>query len=194
MSPHPADLLALMLASTGICWLEANNGRPTMALTDTARRTAKGRQTEYKLSDGGGLYLLVKPSGTRLWNQAYRSAESRRSSRTAPIRPYPSPTRADCAARPRSCCLGGRPRGQQEGLEADRRHFRNEQVRGHRRGVSPTHGGRGRRRSPRQEEPMAVDRSCGPRAWRPTNRGHHPAGCNGSNAAGVERRRGGCGA
>ncbi|MFY9736735.1 MAG: integrase arm-type DNA-binding domain-containing protein, partial [Rhodoplanes sp.] len=43
-----------------------------MALTDTACRAAKGRQTEYKLADGGGLYLLVKPSGSRLWNQAYR--------------------------------------------------------------------------------------------------------------------------
>lgn len=43
-----------------------------MALTDATCRAAKGRQTEYKLSDGGGLYLLVKPSGTRLWNQAYR--------------------------------------------------------------------------------------------------------------------------
>jgi len=43
-----------------------------MALSDTACRSAKGRQAEYKLSDGGGLYLLVKPSGTRLWNQAYQ--------------------------------------------------------------------------------------------------------------------------
>ena len=37
-----------------------------MALSDTACRTAKVRQADYKLSDGGGLYLLVKPSGTRL--------------------------------------------------------------------------------------------------------------------------------
>ncbi|MFT9454136.1 tyrosine-type recombinase/integrase [Komagataeibacter saccharivorans] len=43
-----------------------------MALTDTACRAAKGREADYKLSDGGGLYLLVKPSGARLWNQAYR--------------------------------------------------------------------------------------------------------------------------
>lgn len=43
-----------------------------MPPTDTACRSAKGRETEYKLSDGGGLYLLVKPSGARLWNQAYR--------------------------------------------------------------------------------------------------------------------------
>lgn len=43
-----------------------------MALSDTACRSAKGRDSEYKLSDGGGLYLLVKPNGARLWNQAYR--------------------------------------------------------------------------------------------------------------------------
>lgn len=43
-----------------------------MALTDTACRAAKGREADYKLSDGGGLYLLVKPTGSRLWNQAYR--------------------------------------------------------------------------------------------------------------------------
>ncbi len=43
-----------------------------MTLTNTACRAAKGRGTDYKLSDGGGLYLLVKPSGSRLWNQAYR--------------------------------------------------------------------------------------------------------------------------
>ena len=29
-----------------------------MALTDTACRAAKGRETDYKLSDGGGLYSL----------------------------------------------------------------------------------------------------------------------------------------
>ena len=45
-----------------------------MALSETACRTAKGKEREYKLSDGGGLYLLVKPSGARLWNQAYRFA------------------------------------------------------------------------------------------------------------------------
>lgn len=43
-----------------------------MTLTNTACRAAKGRETDYKLSDGGGLYLLVRPSGSRLWNQAYR--------------------------------------------------------------------------------------------------------------------------
>ncbi|CCJ07342.1 integrase arm-type DNA-binding domain-containing protein [Methylocystis sp. SC2] len=58
-----------------------------MPLTDTACRAAKGRASEYKLSDGGGLYLLVKPSGARLWNQAYRfSGKQKKLSHG----PYPS--------------------------------------------------------------------------------------------------------
>jgi integrase len=43
-------------------------------MSDAACRAAKAAEREYKLSDGGGLYLLVKPNGTRLWNQAYRFA------------------------------------------------------------------------------------------------------------------------
>jgi Arm DNA-binding domain len=44
-----------------------------MALTDAAIRAAKayeGRTT--KLSDGGGLQFWVTPSGSELWNIAYR--------------------------------------------------------------------------------------------------------------------------
>lgn len=33
---------------------------------------AKGKTANYKLSDGGGLYLLVTPSGGRLWRLNYR--------------------------------------------------------------------------------------------------------------------------
>jgi integrase len=43
-----------------------------MALTDTAIRNAKARQKEYKLSDSGGLYLLVTPAGGKLWRQKFR--------------------------------------------------------------------------------------------------------------------------
>ena len=43
-----------------------------MALTDTAVRAAKPRDKEYKLADGGGLYLLVTPSGGRLWRVKFR--------------------------------------------------------------------------------------------------------------------------
>jgi integrase len=44
-----------------------------MALTDTAIRNAKPREKDYKLADGGGLYLLVTSSGSRLWRMKYRA-------------------------------------------------------------------------------------------------------------------------
>jgi hypothetical protein len=36
-----------------------------MPLTDTRIRTAKPKAKAYKLSDGGGMYLLVSPYGAR---------------------------------------------------------------------------------------------------------------------------------
>ena len=43
-------------------------------LTDTAIRNAKPREKPYKLSGGGGLYLLINPSGSRWWRLKYRVA------------------------------------------------------------------------------------------------------------------------
>lgn len=43
-----------------------------MPLTDTAIRSAKPRATPYKLSDGGGLHLLIAANGSKLWRLAYR--------------------------------------------------------------------------------------------------------------------------
>lgn len=43
-----------------------------MKLTATSVRQAKPKQKPYKLSDGGGLYLLVKPNGSKYWWQKYR--------------------------------------------------------------------------------------------------------------------------
>ena len=44
-----------------------------MALTDTTIRNARPRERDYKLADGGGLYLLVTPAGGRLWRLKYRA-------------------------------------------------------------------------------------------------------------------------
>ena len=41
-------------------------------LTDTAIRNAKPREKPYKLAGGGGLYLLINPSGARWWRLKYR--------------------------------------------------------------------------------------------------------------------------
>jgi integrase len=43
-----------------------------MSLTDTAIKAAKPAAKAYKLFDERGLYLLVKPSGGRLWHLKYR--------------------------------------------------------------------------------------------------------------------------
>ena len=43
-----------------------------LPLTDIQARNAKPADKEYKLSDGGGLYLLVTPTGGKLWNLKYR--------------------------------------------------------------------------------------------------------------------------
>ncbi|MHC9056435.1 tyrosine-type recombinase/integrase [Pantoea sp. y20] len=43
-----------------------------MPLTDVKVRTAKPQDKPYKLADGGGLYLLVNPNGSRYWRMKYR--------------------------------------------------------------------------------------------------------------------------
>ncbi len=43
-----------------------------MALSDTAIRAAKPKRKQFKLYDEGGLYLIVKPSGGKLWRLKYR--------------------------------------------------------------------------------------------------------------------------
>ena len=43
-----------------------------MKLTGTKVAEAKPADRERKLSDGGGLYLLVKPNGTKAWRYKYR--------------------------------------------------------------------------------------------------------------------------
>lgn len=38
-----------------------------MPLTDIKVKTAKPMDKAYKLTDGGGMYLLVKPNGSKYW-------------------------------------------------------------------------------------------------------------------------------
>ena len=51
--------------------------RTTAPLTDTACRTAKPREREYKLFDGDGLYLLVQPNGRKGWRLRYVKPDGR---------------------------------------------------------------------------------------------------------------------
>ncbi|ENY4051788.1 Arm DNA-binding domain-containing protein [Salmonella enterica] len=43
-----------------------------MALTDTAIRKIKPTEKSFKITDSSGLYLLIKPNGSKLWYIKYR--------------------------------------------------------------------------------------------------------------------------
>jgi integrase len=43
-----------------------------MPLSDIKIRNAKPKEKPYKLADGGGLFVLVKPTGSKLWQLKYR--------------------------------------------------------------------------------------------------------------------------
>jgi integrase len=49
-----------------------------MALTDTQIKNSKPSDKQYKLSDGGGMYLLVTPAGGKLWRFDYRFEDRRK--------------------------------------------------------------------------------------------------------------------
>jgi len=48
------------------------NPEHSIALTDTAVRNTKPRDKAFKLFDGGGLFLMVNPNGSRYWRLKYR--------------------------------------------------------------------------------------------------------------------------
>jgi integrase len=61
-------------------------------LTDIQPRTAKKKDKPYKLTDGGGLYLLVNTDGARYWRMDYRFGDARR---TLAFGKYPDVTLAE---------------------------------------------------------------------------------------------------
>ncbi|MBE9607861.1 tyrosine-type recombinase/integrase [Chitinilyticum piscinae] len=54
--------------------------RQTKPLTDSECRNAKPGDKDYKLFDGGGLFLLVKTSGAKLWRMKYAKPDGKESS------------------------------------------------------------------------------------------------------------------
>jgi integrase len=67
-----------------------------MPLNDTSIRTAKVTRKARKLSDGGGLHLLVQPRGAKLWRLAYRFAGKQK---LLSFGIYPAVSLADARAR-----------------------------------------------------------------------------------------------
>lgn len=43
-----------------------------MKLTNTACNSAKPKEKPYKMADGQGMYLEIKPNGSKYWRMAYR--------------------------------------------------------------------------------------------------------------------------
>jgi integrase len=66
---HPAKLLVYSLVSKPLKESDTN-----MPLKDVTVRKAKATVRPRKLSDGGGLHVLIQPTGGKLWRLAYRFA------------------------------------------------------------------------------------------------------------------------
>ncbi|PWR24225.1 integrase [Zavarzinia aquatilis] len=69
-----------------------------MALTDKAIRAFQPESTPYKKADGAGLYLLVSPSGSKLWRLNYTFAGKQK---TTTFGAYPTVSLADARERVR---------------------------------------------------------------------------------------------
>ncbi|UHQ19009.1 integrase arm-type DNA-binding domain-containing protein [Lysobacter sp. KIS68-7] len=67
-------------------------------LTNAKIKSEKPRSTPFKLADGGGLYLLVQPSGARWWRCDYRRPGTGKRN-TLSLGTYPSTTLADARSK-----------------------------------------------------------------------------------------------
>lgn len=63
-----------------------------MSLTEMAVRNAKPKDRPFKLTDGGGLHLVVQPAGGKLWRMKYRFAGREK---LLSFGPYPTTTLAE---------------------------------------------------------------------------------------------------
>ena len=63
-----------------------------MALTDAKLRSIKPQPGDFKLADGGGLHLLVKSTGGKLWRLSYRYNKKQK---TLALGAYPAVTLSD---------------------------------------------------------------------------------------------------
>lgn len=95
--PLALDKIDGIYDGTWTMYRQADDTRDTvMTLTDTRIRNAKPSAKAFKLSDGGGMYLLVKPDGGRYWRLDYRFAGKRR---TLALGIYPTLRLSDARTR-----------------------------------------------------------------------------------------------
>ena len=99
-----------------------------MALTDTTIRKTKPADKPQKFTDGGGLYLLLNPNGSRWWRFDYRFAGKRK---TLSMGTYPDTGLAKArekrdAAR-KQLAMGSGPRRAAQSREAGWRRTSGEQ-------------------------------------------------------------------
>ncbi len=67
-----------------------------MALTDLVVKKSKATDSPIKLTDGGGLFLLVQPNGSKYWRLSYRFAGKQK---TLALGVYPDVSLSDARAR-----------------------------------------------------------------------------------------------
>jgi len=67
-----------------------------MGLSDTAIKHARSAEKPYKLTDGKGLFLLVAPSGGKLWRWKYRFEGKEK---LMPLGAYPDVSLAEACRR-----------------------------------------------------------------------------------------------
>jgi hypothetical protein len=57
--------------------LDAKMPKLAKPLTDTQVKNAKPKDKTYTLADGGGMYLEVAPTGSRIWRMSYRQPDGK---------------------------------------------------------------------------------------------------------------------
>lgn len=72
-SPFAGIFAGTQLILARFCFADTRNCDP-MPLTDTRIRKLKSKDKAIKVADGGGLYLHVAPTGSKLWRLRYRFA------------------------------------------------------------------------------------------------------------------------
>ena len=81
--------------------------KKTTPLTDIKVKATKPQTINIKLFDGGGLFLLIKPNGSKLWRLKYRFGGTEK---LIDLGTYPQTTLADARQR-RTKARGAAPMG-----------------------------------------------------------------------------------